>query len=1029
MAYAGGIGQEIDQLKDLSVQELVRRQNLDPSLIYTIALQERQKMDAAGARQGVLDEPKPEGTVTSRMEQELAQQTMPQAPVNRVAPGIQQQGQRSMQQQGPQGISGVPANNMGAVGRARGGIIGYADGGDVDPTLYDEMGKQYLPGQPLPEGWQTLTNAPRKIQLPFNPAGEEFAGELREMERTRRERGDRTFLEALRDSDLHPTAGDYMKDVGARRRFTEKNPNFASKLEAGKESRERVLDAQSEAFQARLKELNEAKANAFPQEKAMFQQQIQDLLDNTPAPIRNAVGGAGMAFGGVVGERDRAIDMDALLDALMMAESGGDPNAVSRAGAEGLYQIMPSTGRQPGFGVEPLGDAFDPQESRRFARDYLQAMLDRYDGDVEAALIAYNAGFGNADKFIAADRNLSALPRRDETEPYVRKIMGQLEKEDRRRDLQMGGGRTISTTADESYTEKRRRERLGRQEAGLASLYPPVAMEEAEMYKPNLPDALTVMQAMESLRDGKEETPVIAGFPTREETDKAFTDAGLSGYGDGSRIRQRGRTGPEEEKLPQFDERSPQIASFPESPNAGIAGYLKNIGRQQQQRRDDFREAVPGAEAAVARAKQEKEDGGIGYLRRLGRLQEGAAQRQAEEEERAAQFMAMLRANQNKSEVEPVRPFVNESFKNGGGVKRFNGEEDGSLVEDPNFLTRNLNRLKPKQELIDNMQEEEWWLKEGTPVDMGMSPSEFIEPFKDDPVSTAAAYLLSAWGVTKFLKLGAPALKTLQQRVGPSVMQKAKELALRATTKPNPAATGPVRPPFRPPAGRVVDPVKIGVGTLAAITAEDAIYGGDGDQPTNPVEYLQDIGRKQEEAGTIEAFRAKRRAEEEERRRNPPVKTGISGALDKAKPLGSLALKLAEVLGRGGGASEGFEFAKINEESSRLRSEEAKMQLGRDQIAATTGQSAARSAATSNTALMKLIVDYQNDPAYITALAAKAEEMNLDKTDSRVAQAVMEAYIANLKNVQGMLGGGIGSMQGLGGGGGLPEGVTVKRVN
>ena len=39
-----------------------------------------------------------------------------------------------------------------------------------------------------------------------------------------------------------------------------------------------------------------------------------------------------------------------------------------------------------------------------FAREYLQAMIDRYDGDIEAALIAYNAGAGNADKFIAAGR-------------------------------------------------------------------------------------------------------------------------------------------------------------------------------------------------------------------------------------------------------------------------------------------------------------------------------------------------------------------------------------------------------------------------------------------------------------------------------------------------------------------------------------------------------------------------------------------------------------------------------------------------
>ena len=182
-------------------------------------------------------------------------------------------------------------------GMAQGGIVGFDDGGKVGPTLYDEMGKQYLPGQPLPEGWQTLTNAPRKIQLPFNPAGEDFAGELREMERTRRERGDRTFLEALRDSDLHPTAGDYMRDVGARRRFTEKNPNFASQLKAMKEARERVLDAQEkgmamggivgyatggeiEAYLDSIGASAEYKANLTPEQTAA----IGEMLDAQAAP-------------------------------------------------------------------------------------------------------------------------------------------------------------------------------------------------------------------------------------------------------------------------------------------------------------------------------------------------------------------------------------------------------------------------------------------------------------------------------------------------------------------------------------------------------------------------------------------------------------------------------------------------------------------------------------------------------------------------------------------------------------------------
>jgi hypothetical protein len=121
----------------------------------------------------------------------------------------------------------------------------------------------------------------------------------------------------------------------------------------------------------------------------------------------------GMAMGGIVGyKKGGGIDIDALLDSLMMAESGGNPRAVSNAGAEGAYQIMPATAAQPGFGVSPMeGSRFDPEASRKFAKQYLQAMLDRYNGDVEAALVAYNAGPGNADKFVAAGKDYDVLPR------------------------------------------------------------------------------------------------------------------------------------------------------------------------------------------------------------------------------------------------------------------------------------------------------------------------------------------------------------------------------------------------------------------------------------------------------------------------------------------------------------------------------------------------------------------------------------------------------------------------------------------
>ena len=147
-----------------------------------------------------------------------------------------------------------------------------------------------------------------------------------------------------------------------------------------------------------------------------------------------------MAGGGIVGYANRGlvraedVDMDTLLDSLMFAESSGNPRAVGPVGEKGPYQISAPTARQPGFGVSPIDeeDLFDPEKSRRFARQYLQAMIDRYDGDIEAALIAYNAGYGNADKFIAAGRDYDVLPQTETTKPHVKNILDRMEQEGRR---------------------------------------------------------------------------------------------------------------------------------------------------------------------------------------------------------------------------------------------------------------------------------------------------------------------------------------------------------------------------------------------------------------------------------------------------------------------------------------------------------------------------------------------------------------------------------------------------------------------
>lgn len=114
---------------------------------------------------------------------------------------------------------------------------------------------------------------------------------------------------------------------------------------------------------------------------------------------------------------------DDLANRVEWQESRGKQGAVSPKGAFGVMQLMPDTAKDPGFGVAPLDpNAPDPEvENRRVGRDYLNAMLNRYGGDQEAALVAYNWGPGNADKWVAGGKDRSRLPR--ETQGYLANIL------------------------------------------------------------------------------------------------------------------------------------------------------------------------------------------------------------------------------------------------------------------------------------------------------------------------------------------------------------------------------------------------------------------------------------------------------------------------------------------------------------------------------------------------------------------------------------------------------------------------------
>jgi len=107
---------------------------------------------------------------------------------------------------------------------------------------------------------------------------------------------------------------------------------------------------------------------------------------------------------------------DSLVKAVIRVESNFDTNAVSKAGAIGLMQLMPETAKDL-----RVSDPFDPEQNIEGGVRYLKYLIDRFEDNLPVAIAAYHAGEGAVKKY-------NGIPPFDSTQRYVEMVLKQFKK-------------------------------------------------------------------------------------------------------------------------------------------------------------------------------------------------------------------------------------------------------------------------------------------------------------------------------------------------------------------------------------------------------------------------------------------------------------------------------------------------------------------------------------------------------------------------------------------------------------------------